>query len=39
MKTFDIKNTIGIKISKKESFDINDENDLLYANNFLNKSK
>ena len=38
IKTFDIKNTIGIKISKKESFDINDKNDLLYAEKFLNKN-
>lgn len=39
IKTFNIKNTIGIKISKKESFDIKDKNNLLYANNFLNKSR
>lgn len=37
IKTFDLKNTIGLKITKKESFDINDKNDLLYANKFLNK--
>ena len=31
IKTFDLKKTIGLKITKKESFDINDKNDLLYA--------
>ncbi len=39
IKTFDLKKTIGFKISKKESFDINDKDDLLYANQFLNKKK
>jgi len=38
IKTFDLKKTIGLKITKKESFDINDKNDLLYAKNFLNKN-
>ena len=38
-KTFDLKKTIGVKISKKESFDINDKADLLYADQFLNKKK
>ena len=38
IKTFDLKKTIGLKISKKESFDINDKNDLLYAEKFLNKN-
>ena len=28
---------MGIKITKKESFDINNRRDLLYANQFLNK--
>ena len=37
IKTFDLKKTIGIKITKKESFDINNKRDLLYANQFLNK--
>ena len=37
IKTFDLKKTIGIKITKKENFDINDKKDLLYANQFLNK--
>jgi len=39
IKTFDLKKTIGVKISKKESFDINDKADLLYADQFLNKKK
>lgn len=39
IKTFDLKKTIGLKISKKESFDINDKADLLYANQFLDKKK
>ena len=39
IKTFDLKKTIGVKISKKESFDINDKEDLLYADQFLNKKK
>ena len=34
IKTFDLKKTIGLKITKKESFDINDKNDLLYADKF-----
>lgn len=38
IKTFDLKKTIGLKITKKESFDINDKNDLLYADKFLNKN-
>jgi len=38
IKTFDLKKTIGLKITKKESFDINDKNDLLYAEKFLNKN-
>ena len=38
IKTFDLKKTIGLKITKKESFDINDKNDLLYAKKFLNKN-
>ncbi len=37
IKTFDLKKTMGIKITKKESFDINNRRDLLYANQFLNK--
>jgi len=37
IKTFDLKKTMGIKITKKESFDINNRGDLLYANQFLNK--
>ena len=39
IKTFDLKKTIGLQITKKESFDINDVNDLLYADKFLNKIK
>lgn len=39
IKTFDLKKTIGVKISKKENFDINDKADLLYADQFLNKKK
>ncbi len=35
--SFDLKKTMGIKITKKESFDINNRRDLLYANQFLNK--
>ena len=31
-KTFDINNSAGIKISKFENFDINDELDLKIAN-------
>ena len=38
IKTFDLKKTIGLKITKKESFDINDKKDLLYADKFLNKN-
>ena len=38
IKTFDLKKTIGLKITKKENFDINDKNDLLYAKKFLNKN-
>ena len=38
IKTFDLKKTIGLKITKKESFDINDKSDLLYADKFLNKN-
>ena len=38
IKTFDLKKTIGLKITKKENFDINDKNDLLYAEKFLNKN-
>jgi CMP-N-acetylneuraminic acid synthetase len=38
IKTFDLKKTIGLKITKKESFDINDKNDLLYAEKFLSKN-
>ena len=38
IKTFDLKKTIGLKITKKENFDINDKNDLLYADKFLNKN-
>ncbi|WP_440935846.1 cytidylyltransferase domain-containing protein [Candidatus Pelagibacter sp.] len=37
IKTFDLKKTMGIKITKKESFDINNKKDLLYANQILNK--
>ena len=37
IKTFDLKKTIGLKITEKESFDINDKNDLLYANQYLKK--
>ena len=35
IKTFDLKKTMGIKITKKESFDINNRRDLLYANQFF----
>lgn len=38
IKTFDLKKSMGIKITKKESFDINDKNDLLYAKKFLNRN-
>jgi hypothetical protein len=30
---------MGIKITKKESFDINDKKDLSYADQFLSKEK
>ena len=36
IKTFDLKKTIGVKISKKENFDINNEDDLIYANQLIN---
>ncbi len=39
IKTFDLKKTIGFKVTKKESFDINDKDDLLFANQFLKKMK
>ena len=39
IKTFDLKKTMGIKISRKENFDINDKFDLIFANQFLNKKK
>jgi len=39
IKTFDLKKTMGIKITKKESFDINDKKDLSYADQFLSKEK
>ena len=32
LKTFDIKNSKGIKIDNIENFDINNENDLKIAN-------
>ena len=38
MKTFDLKKTIGVKISKKESFDINNKDDLIFANHLINKN-
>ena len=39
IKTFDLKKTLGFKISKKESFDVNHKADLLYADKFLNKQR
>jgi len=39
IKTFDLKKTIGVKISKKESFDINNKEDLIYANQLFNKKQ
>ena len=39
IKTFDLKKTIGVKISKKENFDINNKDDLIYANQLINKKQ
>lgn len=35
LKSFDLNNSVGIQISKREDFDINDESDLKLGNFFL----